>query len=258
MTTVGFLDADTYITRHSFDVARYAAGAATAAVERALDGDHCFSLMRPPGHHAVYNRAMGFCLLNNCAIAVKKSLDSVDRIAIVDWDVHHGNGTQQAFYGTDRVLYCSVHQEHHFPYSGSINETGTGVGKGYTINAPLMPGSDIGDYALVFSEIFAPSISRFRPDIVIISAGQDILSDDPLGAMNILPQDFESLTRIVSGAAGTPLALVLEGGYGVSHGAAVRNIFSALRSDKEVSVPEMSHRSTQNRVALLKKVHHLA
>jgi acetoin utilization deacetylase AcuC-like enzyme len=254
---VSWLDPDTYITRRSYDAALHAAGAAVAAAEQTLKGEHCFAFVRPPGHHAEYNRAMGFCLINNVAVAAKKVLTQVDRVAIVDWDVHHGNGTQHTFYGTDRVLYCSVHQEHAFPYSGTADETGAGSGKGYTINAPLPAGSAIADYHHVFSEIFVPALERFSPEVLIVSAGQDILFDDPLGSMEIHPMDFESLSRMLPRAAGIPLALVLEGGYGPSHGAAVRHIFTALTSDSEDDMPGPASERTQKIVRYLKAEHHL-
>jgi len=250
-----WLDSDTYITPRSFEVALHAAGAAVAAVERSMDGEHCFALVRPPGHHAEFDRAMGFCLINNVAVAAKKALEHVDSIAIVDWDAHHGNGTQNSFYGTDRVLYCSVHQEHFFPYSGSIDETGIGDGKGYTINAPLQAGSAITDYQYVFSEIFVPAIERFSPDVMIVSAGQDILFDDPIGRMDIRPQDFELLTRMLVQGAGVPLALVLEGGYSPSHGAAIHHIFAGLTYDGKVKVPEKPSERTRTIVSMLKSAH---
>lgn len=256
-TSVDWLDSDTYITRNSFQAALHAAGGAIAAVERSIRGEHSFALVRPPGHHAEFNRAMGFCLINNVAVAAKKALERVDTIAIVDWDIHHGNGTQNRFYGTDRVLYCSVHQEHVFPYTGTVDEGGIGEGKGYTINAPLRPGSTLADYYFVFSEIFVPAIERFSPDVLIISAGQDILADDPLGTMKIYPGDFEVLTRMLAQAAGVPLALVLEGGYGPSHGAAVRSIFAALTSEGQIQKGTIPSEQTKTVVSWLKKEHHL-
>jgi len=260
ISELSYLDSDTYITPRSFGVACHAAGAAIAAVERSLEGEHCFSLVRPPGHHAESDRAMGFCLINNAAVAAANILDTVDRVAIVDWDVHHGNGTQHAFYNSAKVLYCSIHQEHLFPFSGALEETGVGAGKGFTINAPLQSGSGTSDYVTVFKEIFAPAIARYEPDVLIVSAGQDILADDPLGGMRIRPEDFGILTGITADAAGVPLALILEGGYGESHGKAVSEIIRALRS------PGSSHRgksgsklrqSTVSTVSVLKKVHRL-
>jgi acetoin utilization deacetylase AcuC-like enzyme len=235
------IDADTYITPRSYEIALNAAGAAIQAVERSLRGEHCFALVRPPGHHAEHNRAMGFCLFDNIAIAAAYALTRISRVAIVDWDVHHGNGTQHAFYGTDRVLFCSVHQEFLFPYSGSPSETGIGAGAGFTINAPLPAGSAIADYAAVFREIFLPAIERFRPEAVLVSAGQDILSDDPLGGMEIRPEDLRVLTSLVKSAGDCSLAFVLEGGYGPSHDRAISCIFAALAGDEPPkTIPEPS------------------
>lgn len=258
--SVSYLDHDTYIAPRSFDTALFAAGGAVAAAERAMDGEHCLSLMRPPGHHAERNRAMGFCLLNNAAIAAGHVLDQADRVAIIDWDVHHGNGTQHAFYSSDRVLYCSVHQEELFPYSGSVSETGTAAGEGYTINAPVATGATIGDYQQIFSEVFCPALQRYRPDLVIVSAGQDILKDDPLGWMQIQPKDFEVLTRLIQDASGGALALVLEGGYGPSHGEAVRYIISTLKYEHEIPIPDNPPASADTiaLVAQLKKIHRIA
>jgi len=253
-----WLDSDTYINRRSFEAALHAAGAAIAAVERSREGDHCFALVRPPGHHAEFDRAMGFCLVNNVAVAAGKALERADTIAIVDWDAHHGNGTQNSFYGTDRVLYCSVHQEHFFPYSGTVEEVGLGDGNGYTVNAPLQAGSTIADYQSIFSDIFVPAIERFSPDVMIVSAGQDILFDDPIGRMNIRPQDFEQLTRMIARAAGVPLALVLEGGYSQSHGAAVHHIFAGLISESEVNAPGIPSERTKKLVSRLKSVHRIS
>jgi acetoin utilization deacetylase AcuC-like enzyme len=226
--TFTMLDPDTYITHDSFDVALYAAGGAIGAAERAFSGEHCFALVRPPGHHAERDRAMGFCLLNNVAIAAAKALGGVERVAIVDWDVHHGNGTQQAFYDSDRVLYCSIHRGHYYPYSGRTDEGGSGPGEGFTLNAPLDPGATITDYDAVFREVFVPAIRKFRPGLLLVSAGQDILFDDPLGGMEIYPSDFGLLAWRLMKAGGLPLAMVLEGGYGPSHGAAIAEIFRVL------------------------------
>jgi acetoin utilization deacetylase AcuC-like enzyme len=254
---LGYIDSDTYLTPYSFDAALHAAGAAITAVARSFSGEHSFALVRPPGHHAERDRAMGFCLLNNVAIGAATALENVDRVAIIDWDVHHGNGTQHSFYRTDRVLYCSVHQEHIFPYSGRIEETGAGNGIGYTINAPLPAGSGTADYTEIFSEVFVPALTRFMPDALMVSAGQDILFDDPLGGMDILPQDLGIFVRLLKYAVDCPLALVLEGGYSNSHGTAISSIFSALRSDGGmISSGEASER-TRDTISLLKKIHRL-
>jgi acetoin utilization deacetylase AcuC-like enzyme len=254
-TTLGQLDSDTYITPRSFGAALHAAGGAIAAADRSLDGSPAFAFVRPPGHHAERARAMGFCLLNNVAIAAAHALERVDRVAIVDWDVHHGNGTQNAFYLSNRVLYCSVHQDNHFPYTGNVDEIGNGTGKGFTVNAPLEAGASGADVTLVFSAIFLPVLERFRPDCLIVSAGQDTLFDDPLGGLGLFPADFGTLTSLLL-QAGCPLALVLEGGYGPSHGEAVSHILSAL--EKPVDLPDGGARAgTQKLVNLLKKVHRL-
>jgi acetoin utilization deacetylase AcuC-like enzyme len=256
--TVSQLDGDTYITPQSFDIALQAAGGALAAMDRSLAGEHAFAFVRPPGHHAERARAMGFCLFNNAAIAVQKALKSVDRVAIVDWDVHHGNGTQNSFYLSNRVLYCSVHQEPMFPYSGRVEEIGNGTGKGYTINVPLSAGSPLADYQAVFSEIFVPALERFRPDALIVSAGQDILSDDPLGGMDIRPEDFGVLTNLLTATTDKALAFVLEGGYGPSHGHAITHIFEALEKPGEVPEGEAPGASARKTVDLVKKVHRIA
>ncbi len=254
----GYIDENTYINPHSYDVATHAAGSAIAAVERTLDGESCFALVRPPGHHAASAWAMGFCLLNNTAIAASKALTWVDRVAIIDWDAHHGNGTQDIFFQNARVLYCSTHQEDAFPHTGTIEETGTGAGTGFTINAPLPRKSTIADYSFVFQEIFLPAIARMDPQLIIISAGQDILSDDPIGDMELVPEDLGFLTGLVRDATGMPLTFILEGGYGPSHGAAVGNIFDALGGKRFGCGESAPHKKTLGLVSRLQRIHNLA
>jgi acetoin utilization deacetylase AcuC-like enzyme len=253
----GYIDENTYINPHSYEVATHAAGSAIGAVERALGGESCFALVRPPGHHAAAAWAMGFCLINNTAIAAAKALMRVNRVAIIDWDVHHGNGTQDIFYNDGRVLYCSIHQEDVFPNTGFIEETGAGPGTGSNINVPLPRKSTIADYALVFNEIFFPAIARMDPDLVIISAGQDILSDDPIGDMQVLPEDVGYLTGLALDATAMPLALVLEGGYGPSHGAAVGHIFDALGGVRPGCRNGAPSKKTLGVISRLQRIHNL-
>jgi acetoin utilization deacetylase AcuC-like enzyme len=170
---------------------------------------------------------MGFCLFNNTSVAAAAVLKRARRVAIIDWDVHHGNGTQDIFYESDRVLYCSVHQSPSFPGTGCRDETGRGPGQGFTLNAPLPPGSGIADYRRVFKGEFIPAVLDFDPGLLIISAGQDCLCDDPLGGMELRPEDFGELTSLFV-ETGIPLSFVLEGGYGPSHGAAIEAVFDSL------------------------------
>ncbi|MDD1719704.1 MAG: histone deacetylase [Methanoregulaceae archaeon] len=223
-----WLDSDTYVTPDTYEVARYAAGSTMAAVDIALSGSHSFAFVRPPGHHAGVAYGMGFCIFNNIAIAAAYALLSLDRVAIVDWDVHHGNGTQEIFYRSDRVLYTSIHQAHHFPGSGLPQEQGAGEGKGYTVNTPVDAGSGITEYKEAFSDLILPAIAEYDPDLILVSAGQDTLHDDPLGGISLYPGDFGTLTRMVLEVSSGPLVFALEGGYGPSHGQAIRSIFDAL------------------------------
>lgn len=222
------LDSDTYITRDSYTIASLAAGSAITAVQRVLSGHHCFAMVRPPGHHAGKRTAMGFCIFNNAAIAASYALMRCDRVAIVDWDVHHGNGTQEIFYDSPDLLYCSVHQAFLFPGTGMPDETGTGSGEGFTLNIPLPAGSALKEYQAAFEHVILPGLEKYQPDIVIVSAGQDCLYDDPLGGMDLCAADFGEMTRWVCECAGGPVAFILEGGYGPSHGKAVAEIFRAM------------------------------
>jgi acetoin utilization deacetylase AcuC-like enzyme len=249
-----YIDMNTYVTEDSFEVASYAAGGSIQATEQTFLGEHSFALVRPPGHHAEPDRAMGFCIFNNAAVAAAKALDTVERVVIVDWDLHHGNGTQKIFYRSDRVLYCSIHQGNIFPRTGWADEIGEGRGKGFTINAPIRAGATIADYFLVFNEVFRVAIENFKPGLLIISAGQDPLADDPIGSMRLRPEDFGVLTRILMESSKNPLAVVLEGGYGPSLGEAVAHIFRVLQGDLP-EIPDLRPRvSTVRLVRDLKKM----
>jgi acetoin utilization deacetylase AcuC-like enzyme len=216
----GRIDADTVVSPASFEVALLGAGAAIALVDAVLSGTtrRGVSLSRPPGHHATPARGMGFCLLNSVAIATAHSLaQGVPRVMIVDWDVHHGNGTQDAFYEDDRVLFCSIHQWPLYPMTGRANERGAGRGTGFTLNIPQPPSRTDQDYERIFDDVLAPAAIAFRPDLILLSAGFDAHGADPLGGMNLTAAGFGRLSdRLVALAEELcegRLAAVLEGGY---------------------------------------------
>ena len=218
----GWIDPDTYCGPDSLDVARLAAGCVIEAVERALDGTHrrAFVLGRPPGHHALRARAMGFCLLANVAIGAAAALArGLSRVAIVDWDVHHGNGTQDIFYESDRVLVLSMHRYGmgFFPGTGAASETGSGAGEGFTVNVPLGVGDGDIEAINAFESRFHPAIERFAPELILISAGFDAHARDPLGGLRMTERGFAQLAERVRSLAerfcdGRVVA-VLEGGY---------------------------------------------
>jgi len=249
-----YIDMNTYLTAETFEVASFAAGSSVGAVQRTLMGEHCFALVRPPGHHAEPDKAMGFCIFNNAAIAAAYALGTGKKVVILDWDLHHGNGTQKMFYPSDQVLYCSIHQVNSFPRTGWVDEIGTGQGKGYNLNAPIREGSTLSDYLYVFNGIFLPAIEKFSPDVVIVSAGLDSLSDDPIGGMKLTPDDFGVLTYVTAKAAKVPLALVFEGGYGPSLGPAVSSIFNALGGACPRYQPGEARDSTKRVVSQLKRL----
>lgn len=214
-------DADTHTSPESVDAAFLAAGAAVEAVEAVLDGRarNAFAFVRPPGHHAEPGRAMGFCLLNNVAIAAEHALvrPEIERVLVVDWDVHHGNGTQAMFYGRRDVLVFSAHQFPFYPGTGALEEHGTDEGEGYTINVPLPAGCTNADYRRMLADLLVPAATRFRPDLVLVSAGFDAHRLDPLGGMNLTEEGFADMCATVKAIADEHakgrLVLVLEGGY---------------------------------------------
>jgi acetoin utilization deacetylase AcuC-like enzyme len=217
-----WIDPDTLVAPDSVQTAFLAAGASVRGVEAVLTGEapRAFALVRPPGHHATRDRAMGFCLINSIAVAAQFAVErGLERIAIVDWDVHHGNGTEAIFEARNDVLFCSVHQYGHgfFPGTGDEYETGVGEGAGFTVNAPLRPGADNRTYGTVFRELFAPKIEAYQPELILISAGFDAHAADPLGSMVVNEEGFaEMAMRVLDWAdryAGGRVVAVLEGGY---------------------------------------------
>jgi acetoin utilization deacetylase AcuC-like enzyme len=218
------LDAeDTYLNRNSYTVALLSAGGAIAGAESVITGKvrRAFCAIRPPGHHADSGNGMGFCLLNNIAIAARylQSRHGISRIFIVDWDVHHGNGTQNIFIEDPSVYFFSIHEHPSFLYPGTGRrwETGKGAGEGTTLNAPMAPGAGDAEYRLAFEQMLRPAIEAFRPEILLVSAGFDAHRDDPLADIQLTEEGFRFMTRFVVEMAdrhcGGRVVSLLEGGY---------------------------------------------
>ena len=214
------LDPDTAMGPRSWDAATRASGAVVDAVDKVLDGalDRAFCSVRPPGHHATPQRAMGFCLLNNVAVGAAAALArGLRRVAVIDFDVHHGNGTQEAFWRDPRVLFVSSHQFPYYPGTGALDEVGEGEGRGFTVNLPMPAGLGDGEYRRAYREIVEPIGRAYDPELVLVSAGFDAHRDDPLGGMALSAAGFAELMdvclAVASGAARGRLVAVLEGGY---------------------------------------------
>lgn len=215
------LDADTVISYDSYNAALLSAGAGMTAIDKLVDGtiQNAFCAVRPPGHHAEQDRAMGFCLFNNVAIAARyaQKVKGLNKIFIFDWDVHHGNGTQHSFYSDSSIYYASTHQYPFYPGTGAGDETGTGDGLGTTLNLPMDAYSDDEDYILAVENKLIPEVQRYKPDLIIISAGFDAHKNDPLAQIQLTTDCFGEMTKMLMSVAkdvcGGRILSMLEGGY---------------------------------------------
>jgi acetoin utilization deacetylase AcuC-like enzyme len=214
------IDADTAVSAGSFIAALHACGGAVSLVDRLLEGraPTGISLHRPPGHHAEPERAMGFCLFNNIAVAARHALDvhGLERVMIVDWDVHHGNGTNDIFHAEPRVLFCSIHQSPLYPGTGAASDVGSGDGRGFTVNLPVAPGSGDREFRSLIDHVVVPLARTYRPQLLLISAGFDAHAEDPLADCVVTDDGYAAMARSLQGAAAeldVPVGAVLEGGY---------------------------------------------
>lgn len=269
----GHFDPDTYANASTLDAALLAAGALVRAVDAVMTGtvDNAFALVRPPGHHATRTRAMGFCIFNNVAVAAQHALDAhhLERVLIVDYDVHHGNGTQDIFYDTARVLYFSTHQYPHYPGTGDWRETGKGEGLGYTANVPLPAGVGDKGFQYIFDEFLTPLAERYQPQLILVSAGYDAHWNDPLAMENLSVAGYGALARTLVALARDLCAgriiFTLEGGYhlpALAHGVAAT--YRALLGDADLPDPlgaspqqEYAFDAVRHYVEHLKGVHNL-
>jgi len=242
---VTYFDADTVASSGSYRAALRAAGGVCNAVKavKAEELSNAFALVRPPGHHAESSKAKGFCFFNNVAVAAKfaQAELSLDKILIIDWDLHHGNGTQHTFQYDSSVLYVSIHQYPYYPMTGGTKECGFEDGMGYTVNIPLSAGQGDGEYMAIFKEIVVPVAKGFQPDLILVSAGFDTHEDDPLGAMHVTTAGYASMTQMLLDTAletcDGRLVLTLEGGYDLrslrNSVKAVLNVLSGHASGEE-------------------------
>jgi acetoin utilization deacetylase AcuC-like enzyme len=251
------IDADTVVSPGSFVAALHACGGAVSLVDRLLSGSAPtgFSIHRPPGHHAEPAQAMGFCLFNNIAVAARHALDAhgSERVMIVDWDVHHGNGTNDIFHAEPRVLFCSIHQSPLYPGTGPASDVGSGPGRGFTVNLPVPPGSGDAEFGSLVDHVVVPLARVYTPQLLLISAGFDAHADDPLADCRVTDGGFGDMARSLRGIAvelGIPVGAVLEGGYALD--ALARSVAVTMEvlggvppSEGAVGVAEVSGRALE-------------
>jgi acetoin utilization deacetylase AcuC-like enzyme len=243
----GAIDMDTAVSPDSYEAALHGAGGACAAVDAVLDGARCaFSAHRPPGHHAEAARAMGFCLFNSVAVAARWALDrrGLERVLILDWDVHHGNGTNDIFHATDEVLFVSIHESPLYPGTGPASDVGSGAGTGYTVNLPVPAGSGDETFVSLVQHVVGPLARTYGPELVLVSAGYDAHRDDPLAGCRVTDAGYAAMAasaREMAAEAGAPLAVVLEGGYELGALArGVRVTMEALGSESAPQPPDVA------------------
>jgi len=252
-----YMDGDTPTSSLSYKTALIAAGSLLSAVDRVMDGSvkNAFAFIRPPGHHAESDKAMGFCLFNNVAIAAEhlKAVHGLKRVLIVDWDVHHGNATQHSFYKDPSVLYFSTHRYPFYPGTGGVDETGSGEGKGYNINLPMPAGMNDGTYDAIFKKVLEPVARDYKPEFILVSAGFDTHERDPLGGMDITSEGFARMTGILKGLAEElckgRLAVTLEGGYSLGGQAeSVVEVLSVMSGKKEAPSGDLEPQEIYHRL----------